>query len=64
MLKSIKQKNKSYKNVCKNSFNNYLKFKNTKKIETNLQKLKLYQKRHTMKTCLKSLIKIHPKFGE
>ena len=51
ILKSIKKKNKLYKNLCKNTSINPVKLKEYKKYRNKLTRTITNSKKHTMKTC-------------
>ena len=54
ILKSIKQKNKMYKNLCKNNFNNLIKVHEYKKYRNKLTKIKTISKKAYYEKMLKT----------
>ena len=61
ILKSIKQKNKLYKNLCKNNFNNLIKVQEYKKYRNKLTKIKTISEIAYFEHILKNSTKIKSK---
>ena len=59
ILKSIKQKNKMYKNLCKNNFKNLIKVQEYKKYRNKLTKIKTMSKKAYYEKMLKTSEKKH-----